>query len=189
MIITLYGKWLFGSGKRSTVLQPDPHIMPFQWKRMPSGGSNPYLIVESHEFYGHISIVSPIMMKQFGQSPVSSWKWDIHLKHGHLLSAETCPGLWLESKSPLSHPPLCLFVLISLSVEQYCHKISSVNPGNIISNKRSVRGFTNIFLRLMIPHPKHSCCNRKSHCVGIETFQLSLLFPSSPIFQPFTVSS
>ena len=39
--ITLCGKWLFGSGKRSTALYPDPNIMPFNWKRVPNRGSNP----------------------------------------------------------------------------------------------------------------------------------------------------
>ena len=48
--ITLYGKCPFNSWKRPTVLYPDPHIMPFKWKRVTYRASNPYLPVESSEF-------------------------------------------------------------------------------------------------------------------------------------------
>ena len=29
MGVTVYGKWLLGSGRRSILLNNDPHIMPF----------------------------------------------------------------------------------------------------------------------------------------------------------------
>ena len=50
MRIILYRKWLFGSGKRSPVLYPDPHIIPFEWKRVQIMGSKIYLKGESREF-------------------------------------------------------------------------------------------------------------------------------------------
>ena len=96
----------------------------------------------------------------------STWTTDstLALRSGH--------GQLLELKSP---PPLS--VLLSISLQEYFHKISSVDPGKNMSAGKAVQDFTKYFPSVSCSPIQNSLFSRQSASVGIEIFQL---WPSSP---------
>ena len=164
--------------------------MPLEKMRVTRRGFNTYLPAGSSDCNGHISRVRPRQIQNLVQEC-----WIYHffeyppLKKDTCMVLRSCPGLLLESKSPVSHS-LYIYLSLSpilppsLSLESSCLMFTWGDPGWNISHDSSLSLYTTFSHCHLIPYQIYKRLSRKKSSVGIETFQLNHHTPTIPVVGP-----
>jgi len=153
--------WHFASGERFTFLYSYSPIMPFEWKRVPKMGSNPYLPVERGVFLGpqFISLANN-EWNMLEKNIVASLKLDIQLNHWHHIGNDILP--WTIAWIKISFVSLFFSLSVSLTLSPYLTFSGRVLPqyfllwswNNYLNQESRPSIYPVINLLVMTPHSK-----------------------------------